>query len=166
MEPDKRRILSDRVLALVTIAVSVAMIIGSYYFRTSRYDMPASTAATFPRIIAVGMIILAIILYIQSAKREKKERAEGAEKYSVLAELKEEKLVIIMFLLITAYLALIKILGFMTATALFTVGSAILLGRGKLKIWVVVAVALGITISSYLIFCVLLHVVMPKGLLI
>ncbi len=166
MEPEKRRVLSDKIVAVVLILLSIGMIVISYSFKKSRFDLPTSTAATFPRIVAIGMILFSVILFIQSAKREKKEKAAGADDYNVLLELKDEKLVIIMFGLVIAYLILIQVLGFMTATALFTFCSAYLLGRGKAKIWVMIAVAAGITVSAYVFFCVILKVIMPHGILI
>ena len=165
MDSAKRRILSDKLIAIILFLSGLGMFYGTFFFRESSYTMKGSETFTFPRLIAIGIVIFSVILFVQTTIREKKEREAGAEKYSFIREFKEEKMVIIVCLTLVGYLFLIPRLGFMTSTALFTFLCSYILAKGKCKWYVVVIIAASITVLTYLFFSVLLDVVMPRGIL-
>jgi hypothetical protein len=159
----EKAVITDKPLAISLFCIGAAMYIFSFFFRESKYTMFGSRTETLPRICAVLIMAFSVILFIQAVMRDR--IAEGKIS-GIVEQLKEDKAVYIMFCLTGFYIFLFTRLGFMTSTFLYTIAATFLLGRGKIRWYTIVIIALTISVSSYLFFAKLLNVILPQGLLI
>lgn len=154
---------SDKPLAITIFAVGASMYYLSYFFRESKYNIFASSTETLPRICAALIMLFSVLLFIRSVRcdRKAKERISG-----IIEQLKEDKSVYIMFAMTAIYIFLFSRLGFIVSTFLYTNGAAFILGRKKVKWYIIVIIALAVSVGSYFFFAVLLKVIVPSGILI
>lgn len=142
----------------------------------------ASDPALFPRIIAVGLIVVGLLLAAGTVLRrstgagELQEDAEGTPIEVVIPEelLAEQedagtdpKLALGLTLALALYCVSAFTLGFLTSTLAFLIGVALLLGhRRSLRSLIGLGLfAIGVTAAYYVGFFVLLSVRMPPTLL-
>ena len=158
-----KTVISDKPLTIALFALGAAMYFFSYFFRESQYTMTGSKTETLPRISAVLIMIFSVILFIQSVKRDRENKGKIS---GIIDQFKEDKSVYIMFCLTGLYIFLFTRLGFMVSTFLYTIVATFLLGRGKIRWYGILIIALAISVCSYLFFAKLLNVMVPEGILI
>ena len=158
----------DIFLGVLLAALSLILFVELQKTKNPAIMMDQVSAATFPRLLAGVLMLLAVILILTSwtkLKREKvpKEKAESAG-------LKWDKLKytyqvpVLMFVSLCFYIFLTPVIGFYTMTFLFFVGTGILLGGpGRKNIVILVPVALASIIFVYYVFQVYMQVIMPSG---
>ncbi|MDR2258116.1 MAG: tripartite tricarboxylate transporter TctB family protein, partial [Treponema sp.] len=130
--------LADRALGIVLIAVSSVLFSYSLSFPRE--------AAIYP--LAILVLIFLIGLYFSLMP-------QGTKKFSLrifLQNIKENKLVSVMILMIMGFIVLIAPLGFYPALFLFLLGGQIILGVRKIQLLLIIA--LFMTLIVYEIFSV------------
>ncbi|NJP36248.1 tripartite tricarboxylate transporter TctB family protein [Alkalicoccus luteus] len=123
---------------------------------------------TFPQLIAVLLAVLSLVLLIRKIIDMKRAAGTGASAGEQFrAFIHEYKLVIIMFAMLTVYIVLIDVIGFVVMTLLFVIAAGLLIGPKKRKnIVILVCVSVVLTFSTYLFFQNVLYVRFPSGILL
>lgn len=141
---------SDRLIALFLFLTAVGLFIVSASFPDPGQDADPGTAA-LPRIISVGLAVLAVLLFI---------RAEP----TLIAPPREARFRSGAMVLATiAYALLLSPLGFVLATVAFMVAALYLMGVRKPIPLVAMPIALALLV--YVLFTAALSVYLPQGLL-
>lgn len=125
-------------------------------------------AGSFPKVIAILLGLLSLILVVSKAKELLSQKADSA-KLNVrdyLHELyKEYKLVFLTLISLFLYIFLMQYIGFILTTICFIIVTGLVIGPKKKKdILLISAVAVLITFSTYFFFENVLHVRFPSGL--
>ena len=139
----------DLVIGLTTVALGV-------FFWTYTPDF-SDVSKRFSRFVLVLFIALGLVLCVTSILKAK----EPAGKEVALEEFKNP---MIMFVLVTAYVILMSVLGFFTASALFM--PAVMLFMGYRKPIPMICVTVGMLGFVYVLFVAWLKVRLPSGILI
>ncbi len=121
-------------------------------------------AKTYPQVLIIICTVLTVALLAKSvASRHKEDAASKDAEEKRLALLVVRDIAIICIAMI-AYTALIRVLGYITSSVLFMVGTLLFL---RIRKWYVVAgVSLGTTLFLYYMFNNLLGILLPTGILI
>ncbi|HZK70706.1 MAG TPA: tripartite tricarboxylate transporter TctB family protein [Clostridia bacterium] len=159
----EKKALTDKPIAIILFLVGVMIYYMSLSVPSSSYDSFLSTATTLPRIIAAGLMLFSVVLFIQSIKRDRKSKKNIS---GILEQLKGDIAVYILFASALIYVFLFKKLGYISSTLLFTLAACFLLGRKTIRWYILIIFALSISIGSYLFFNYLLDVSLPSGILI
>lgn len=111
--------------------------------------------AFYPRIVLVATAVLSAALLVQDFLRRGARPAPGAVSY---------RLVLLTFLTVAAYVALLPWLGFRLATGLFVAAlhGALEPPRGR-RWWRLLAVAVATPLLTHLVFEQYLSVLLPRG---
>jgi hypothetical protein len=120
----------------------------------------ADSAALMPRMLAVLIMLLSVIMVMQGlAARRRMIRDGRKEEIPVI----NVTLVTLFLFFIAAYVVLIEVLGYFVATPLFVVGTYMFLRAMKLRN--ALFAAAGFCALVYGVFVTLLHLPVPLGLL-
>lgn len=159
----------------VIIAVCV-MIFATVYFIASFSIKGAGLtgvvgATTLPRFIAVLMFVLGVLQLLSSVKQIKITEVIKATESQKNAKESESvkssqsiniKAVVLTLLIIIAYVALIKPLGYVISTIVFLIAMFIVLSQGRRRNYVVLTIiAVGVTVPVFYFFRNLLHLMLP-----
>lgn len=141
-------------MALVQMIESVIIFIVCIAVWIASGNYPEA-AAMLPRPVAVIAALLSLMLFYSNLKKYR----EGNDKPSNLINGK----IIRYFIIIVAYLAGIKIVGFYVSTALYLIGASLYLGAKRRHI--------AIATVSFIVFCfmffyLILGLKMPTGLFV
>ncbi|NBI07103.1 tripartite tricarboxylate transporter TctB family protein [Senegalia massiliensis] len=128
-----------------------------FYFNTSSFkklDNQVIGADFMPKLYAILLIALGIILIIQNYKKEenKEENKESYYKYSLIT-----------MVLLLIYIIIIPILGFYSSTILLVL-SLLLFSKTQNKI-ILITIPIATSLFIFLFFDILLNVAMPTGLI-
>lgn len=131
----------------------------------------AMNARTIPYFWGGCLLLLSLILVVRGLKARKKELAENGGK-AVKGEgnfLKDNREIILTFILLAIYIALLEPVGFLIMTAVYLIGQILILtpkdkrtGKRSIIITVVVSVAAAFIIDY--VFVCLLKVMLPLGI--
>lgn len=145
------------------IVYAIVLFIATFSIR--QLDVATIGSDFVPRLVLGGMFILSAILVIQGLRKRKaeedhrsteKEQGEKANYKSVLSTIA----------LMIGYVALIDLLGFLISTVVYLVLQFILLtDRSHWKIPMYVVIAIVTSGLIYYIFRMVLHVMLPTGIL-
>lgn len=146
--------------------VGLMIIIFSTIFFTQTFNMTAD-AAKFPQGILMIFALFGVSVLVNGIKKTSKISKGDEDQYP---EGEEERLQwtvlkspMITFVIVTIYIWLINIIGFFTATTLFTL---LLMWYMGAKGWMTyVFTAVGFNLFIYLLFVVQLNVQLPSGIL-
>ena len=108
------------------------------------------TRGSFPWVCSTFLMIGAIVMIVRPAEASKGERGEP-------------KKVLLTTVLCVAYVALVEVVGFFVATALFM--SVFMAMMGLRKPLIYIAAIVGVNLGLYLLFVWQLKVPMPIGIL-
>ncbi|PSL42770.1 tripartite tricarboxylate transporter TctB family protein [Salsuginibacillus halophilus] len=157
------------------IVIGVFIIILAILIYTNSGDFPqleepVLDAGSYPRLIAVILAILAVILIIRKGMELYKSQAErsgmGIRAYTAYV-LKEYKLVFLILAMFAVYVGLIDIIGFIVTTIAFIIAAGLTVGPTTKRNAVVMSiVAVVLTLGMYFFFETALHVRFPTGILI
>jgi len=155
---------SDKAVAIGFFALSVFMFYGSTLIPQAIYSEGAAGPALFPKLWSIFIAALSALLYVQSHLRGKKEQKTPIQQKTSAGS--EEKKVFLMLIAAIAYIALIRPVGFVITTFLFSLATMALLGGEniKKKYHVVALVSALATIVTYLLFARVLNVFLPAGI--
>jgi putative tricarboxylic transport membrane protein len=151
---------SDTLAGLIGLAVSLTLLVQS--FSLPKLALTPVGPGFYPRIVLVFMAMVSAILVMQGlAAGWRARRASGREAQPVRAY----GLVALAFAIVTGYVALLPLLGFRIATAAFVAAFQFAVERPA-RPWdwaVLVAIALGTSLTTHLVFETYLLVLLPRG---
>lgn len=107
-------------------------------------------SAFYPRIVAVGLAILAVGLALQRGGWESFPRGKGAVRVGAI------------LLLLIFYAGLLEVAGFILATFLFLISSLLITGVRRLL--VLALLPAGVSVAVFYVFYRLLEVSLPRGI--
>lgn len=141
---------SDRLIAVLLFLTAVGLFVVSASFPDPGQDADPGTAA-LPRIIAVGLAVLAVLLFIRAEPTLIAPPPEARVRSGV------------MVLATIAYALLLNPLGFVIATVAFMIVALYLMGvRNPVPI---VAMPVVLALLVYFLFTAALSVYLPQGIL-
>lgn len=142
-----RNLGSDRFLALLLILVSALL-----YGLLGELDEPRApgqiSAATYPRLLLLGLILFNAILMLKPGTGETKQARFPLKGVMVIA-------------VITLYIALLEVAGYFVLTPLLLISLPLIAGFRKPGL-ILFSVAL-VTLSLYAIFVLVLEIPLPTG---
>jgi putative tricarboxylic transport membrane protein len=140
--------LGDRVIAIVLLALAVGMFLYTFTFPGTLQPTDPGTAA-FPRILAVALGVLAVLLFL--SPREAKLLPERAGTFPMVG-------IVVATVL---YALVLPLFGFLVSTALYLIGALLLMGVRRPVYLAVVPLALSVVLFG--LFGLLLEVPLPYG---
>jgi putative tricarboxylic transport membrane protein len=152
----------DGIAGLIGLAVSLLLL--PQAFGLPKLPIVPVGPGFYPTILLVFMALTSAILILQDvvAQRRAVEAADAAE---APQPKRAYGLVAAAFAIVAAYIALMPLLGFRIATVLFVIAFQLALERPTtLRQWgVLVAIAVGTSAVTYLVFNQYLLVLLPRG---
>jgi putative tricarboxylic transport membrane protein len=151
---------SDILAGLIGLAVSLTLLVQS--FSLPKLALTPVGPGFYPRIVLGFMAMVSALLVMQGlAAGLRARRAPGRGAQPVRAY----GLVALAFAIVTGYVALLPLLGFRIATAVFVAAFQFAVERpGRPWDWaVLVAIALGMSLTTHLVFETYLLVLLPRG---
>ena len=151
---------SDTLAGLIGLAVSLTLLVQS--FNLPKLALTPVGPGFYPRIVFLFMALASAILVAQGlvagsrARGTTTRKARPAHAY---------RLVALAFAIVAAYVALLPLLGFRIATAAFVAAFQFTVERpADVRGWaMVLAVALGTSLITHLVFEQYLLVLLPRG---
>ncbi|MFD1849577.1 tripartite tricarboxylate transporter TctB family protein [Oceanobacillus bengalensis] len=160
--------LVDIFSSLFLIALSIVLYVSTFSFR----QMSASKIGSdfLPQVVAIGLFILSIILFINAFVGWRKEKKLAEETVATETKEKKEKisytLVFISLGLMAVYLVLIPILGFLIATSVYLFVQIYLIApEDKKSIIKFAVVSILISAFVYFVFKNVFYLMLPAGIL-
>ena len=148
------------------IGVGLLVFCGLLYWQAGLVSAPPFVPigpAFFPRVILILLAGLALWLIAEDLLRR---RTPSKQQVKPTGPASSYRKVLLAFSLFLGYVAGLSLIGFLTATFLFVLGLSWSIGPRKLReIPKLVAIAIGTTLATYLIFEKYLYVFLPQGLL-
>ncbi|RNF39888.1 tripartite tricarboxylate transporter TctB family protein [Planococcus salinus] len=158
-------------MAELLIGLALILLSAVIYFQSGTFPVGDATQlnpGSFPKVIALALAILSIILVIVKIKELVSKRAEATEinRKEYMKELMiEYRLVFITFFSLLLYVFLMQFIGFIITTICFIIGIGLLVGPKKKKDVLIISItSVVVTLSTYLFFENVLHVRFPSGL--
>jgi putative tricarboxylic transport membrane protein len=151
---------SDTLAGLIGLAVSLTLLVQS--FSLPKLALTPVGPGFYPRIVLVFMALVSTILVVQGlvaglgARRAPGRGVRPVPAYRVVA---------LAFAIVTGYVALLPLLGFRIATAVFVAAFQFAVERRwRARDWaMLVAIALGTSLITHLVFETYLLVLLPRG---
>jgi putative tricarboxylic transport membrane protein len=147
----------DGVVGLILLAISLALLVQA--FQLPRLPIVPVGPGFYPSIVLVFLAVMSALLVVQDI-RNRLERPTAA-----LQPRRNYRLVAIAFAIVGAYVALLPLIGFRLASALFVAVLQATIDRPRTgRGWAaVIAVAIGTAAITYFIFERYLLVLLPRG---
>lgn len=145
----------DIAAALLLLVFAVSMFVLTLGFPPPGQPNDPGTVA-LPRIVAVGLTVLAVLLLIRARGGEPLPRGRAALRVAGI------------MVLAVAYAAVLEPIGFILASTLFLLGAMLLAGArhvGARQILYLVVVSPGLSLALFYLFYRLLQVSLPRGIL-
>ncbi|WP_085522723.1 tripartite tricarboxylate transporter TctB family protein [Tuberibacillus sp. Marseille-P3662] len=146
-------------------AILILVFCGFVYFETLSISAPAfgkTGGAFFPKIVISIVALLGICLLINSLFRMKKETTDKLN-LSIPKLIKENKKVLLTFIIFGTYVVLLGLIGYIISTMLFLMTLYLLLTPKIQKVWIVGLGYIVLTLIVFFIFQNILSVFLPKG---
>lgn len=150
----------DMISGTFLLLVAVMLYAATFNIRTF---METAYGATFvPRLIAIVIAVLSLILVIQGIKKAKQSGGEAVAE----SVPKSGKHVMITFGLIIGYILVLNKLGFILSTAVYsTLQMYVLSDFNRRRILLFAIISASASVILYLVFKKLLYVMLPSGIL-
>lgn len=135
------------------------------YYESLSISSPAmgkTGAAFYPRLVIAFIVFLSLLYLITSIVRLRKETDSKLD-WAILKWTKDNKRVLLTFMIFGVYILLMSYIGYIVATFLFLFGMYILLNPKKEKFWMVGLGIVILTLVLFFIFQDLLSVFLPGG---
>jgi len=153
----------DGIAGLVGLAISISLL--PHAFGLPRLPIVPIGPGFYPAIVLVFMALASAILVVQDLAAQRHVAAAVADEPASARPKRAYGLVLASFVAVAIYVALLPLLGFRIATALFVAGFQLVLERPTtLRQWAIqVAIAVGTSAATYLVFNHYLLVLLPRG---
>lgn len=147
-------------------AIFILVFCGFAYYETLSIAPPVlgkTGAALFPNIVIGVVVFLDLCFLITSILRIKKEKNTKLD-LSVKKWLKENKKVLLTFVIFGIYVLLLGYIGYIISTMLFLFAVYLLLAQKSQKLWKVGLGIISLTLIIFFIFQDVLSVFLPTGI--
>jgi hypothetical protein len=153
----------DGIAGLIGLAVSLALLPLAYGL--PKLPIVPVGPGFYPTIVLVFMAATSAALVIQDFVARRNAAPVVPDEAAPAQPKRDYGLVLASFIAVTIYIGLLPLLGFRIATALFVAGFQLLLERPTtFRAWVIqLAVAVGTSAVTYLVFERYLSVILPRG---
>lgn len=140
------------------IGISIVLILMSVAMFLSASKMPSVDgsmgAGTWPKVLAVCMILLAVLLLIQSLT----DRTQKKAPFTMGPGLKR---VLTGIAIMLVFCVILNFFGFMIASAFMI--PAIMILMGERRPFMLIGVTVGVLVFIYVVFAILLNLPLPSG---
>jgi hypothetical protein len=152
----------DALAGVTGLAVSLTLLVQS--FSLPKLALTPVGPGFYPRIVLVFMALVSAILAVQALVAGYRGPSQGATAGD-RRSMRAAGLVVLAFAIVAVYVALLPLLGFRIATALFVAALQFAVERpaGARRWAVLLAVALGTSLITFLVFEKYLLVLLPRG---
>lgn len=158
-------------MAELLIGLALIFLSAVIYFQSGTFpagDPTQLNPGSFPKVIAVSLAVLSLILVLSKIRELVNNRAAlaGLDKKQYFKELVVEyRLVLITLVSLLLYVILMQFIGFIITTICFIIAMGLLIGPKKKKdVLIISIVAVVVTLGTYLFFENVLYVRFPSGL--
>ncbi|WP_111412129.1 tripartite tricarboxylate transporter TctB family protein [Billgrantia lactosivorans] len=153
----------NQVLGLVLATFAVLYLVLA--FQIPQFALPRPIDSDhFPKVLGTSLLVLSLMLFLEKPQaRDIPDPVQSREEAALPAWQRPWARVIITFLAIAAYAALLVPLGFVLASMLLAVGLTVYYGYRRHGITLIAT--LGVVLGLYLIMTRVMDVYLPTGLL-
>jgi putative tricarboxylic transport membrane protein len=153
----------DGIAGLIGLAVSLVLL--PHALNLPRLPIVPIGPGFYPALVLTFLAVSCALLIVQDAVAQRRAPPQAAQAPTEAEPRRAYGLVAGAFVVVAAYIALLPLLGFRIATALFVAAFQLLLERPTtLRQWaVLVALAVGTSAFAYLAFERYLSVLLPRG---
>lgn len=159
--PERTHDYSQFGLAALLAVLAVVILVNTAGLRTDFADIDPIGPTVFPRIVAVGLIVTAVLLAIATARGSVPEAEEGED--VDLSQRPDWRTVALLVLTMVFLIATVDLLGWTISSAVFFTACAAVLGSRTFVRDLIVGVVLGL--GSFYFFYSVLGVLLPAGIL-
>lgn len=147
----------DGIAGLILLAISLVLLVKS--FQLPSIPIVPVGPGFYPAIVLSFMAVASALLVVQDIVKHSATTPAGD------APPRRYRLVVIAFAIVGGYVVLLPLAGFRVATVLFVAALQAALGRPRTaREWAVLAaIAVGTTVSTYVVFERYLLVLLPRG---
>ncbi|MFC0274373.1 tripartite tricarboxylate transporter TctB family protein [Metabacillus herbersteinensis] len=155
------------------IAVSIVMYVATYSIQ--KLTVSKIGADFMPRIIAIAIFVLSLVLLVNSVKQMKQSKDMNQRRLEVEEDEDEQEdanrkisplAVVLTIVLMIVYISLLKTVGFLIMTAVYLfLQMYFLADKKEQKIPLFVGVSIITSISVYFCFKSVFHLMLPAGIL-
>lgn len=153
----------DGIAGLIGVATSLILL--PFSFSLPKLPIVPIGPGFYPAIVLVFMAVASAALVAQDVLARRGAPAAAAEASAAAQPKRNYGLVLASFVVVAIYIALLPLLGFRIATALFVAAFQLVLERPTtLRQWgIQLAIAIGTAGFTYLVFERYLSVILPRG---
>jgi hypothetical protein len=153
----------DGIAGLIGLAVSLALL--PFTYGLPKLPIVPIGPGFYPALVLVFMALASAVLVAQDIAAQRRAAPAAAAEPDAAQPRRASGLVLASFLAVAAYIALLPLLGFRIATALFVAGFQFVLERPtSLRKWAIqIAVAVATAAAPYVVFERYLSVILPRG---
>lgn len=164
----RREYLFDWISSIFLIVFSIVLFISTYSFK--RLTVSEIGPAFLPRIVAILLFAMSVILLVQLILKQKSQSGESVQEEVDEEEQKTDRKgmykVILSIMLMIIYLAVMPTIGFLISTFIYLIAQGWMIAspenRNLLRISIVSLIVSGLV---YYIFRNLFHLMLPSGIL-
>jgi hypothetical protein len=153
----------DGIAGLVCLAISLVCL----YFSFGLPQLPLVPVGPgfYPRIVLVFMAVLSAIMIAQDVMKRRAPRLAAAQESAARPSHGGYRLVALVFAVFGAYVAVLPVLGYRIATALFIAAMQAAIERPRdARGWaILVVIAVAASAATYVVFDTYLTVLLPRG---
>lgn len=147
----------ELIFTSILILFLVGMFIVSQSFEMKTVDGDVLSSSGFPEIMSVVGILLAVFIIIRLIRKKK-----SPEERPIASRAQPGRAVLLNVVLLTAYIALMNVIGFVISTLAYSFGAARAMGYKKIHLTIVFSLV--VTIWFVVIFGMVFYVPLPRGI--
>ena len=153
----------DGIAGLIGLAASLFLL--PFSFGLPKLPIVPINPGFYPAIVLVFMALASLVLVLQDVIAQRHAAAAVSDEPAPARPKRNYGLVLASFVVVAIYIALLPLLGFRIATALFVAAFQLVLERPTtLRQWAIqLAIAVGTAGVTYLVFERYLSVILPRG---
>jgi hypothetical protein len=153
----------DGIAGLIGLATSLFLL--PFSFGLPKLPIVPISPGFYPAIVLVFMALASLVLVLQDLVAQRHVGAAVSDEPAPAQPKRNYGLVLASFVVVAIYIALLPLLGFRIATALFVAVFQLVLERPTtLRQWAIqLAIAIGTAAVTYLVFERYLSVILPRG---
>jgi putative tricarboxylic transport membrane protein len=153
----------DGIAGLIGLAASLFLL--PFSFGLPKLPIVPISPGFYPAIVLVFMALASLVLVLQDLVAQRHAPAAVSDASAPVQPKRNYGLVLASFVVVAIYIALLPLLGFRIATALFVATFQVVLERPTtLRQWAIqLAIAIGTAAVTYLVFERYLSVILPRG---
>jgi putative tricarboxylic transport membrane protein len=153
----------DGIAGLIGLATSLFLL--PFSFGLPKLPIVPIGPGFYPALVLGFMALTSLVLVLQDVVAQRRAAPVEAHEPAATQPKRNYGLVLASFVTVALYVAVLPLLGFRIATALFVVAFQIVLERPtSLRQWAIqVAIAVGTAAVTYLVFERYLSVILPRG---